>query len=90
MGVKLRSPSEFSILEKYDFASTKFREPRPFAPLLPANSASLCRALLRAMREFRPSVVNCWSDLLNLIGGVVTTRMRVPRMCSASVPGLHR
>ena len=80
MGVKLRSPSEFSNVEKYDFASTEFGDLRPFAPLLPANSASLCRALLRAMREFRPSVVNCWSDLSNLIGGVVSTRMRVPRI----------
>jgi hypothetical protein len=80
MGIRLRSPSEFSCSDKRDVANTQLCDLQPFAPLLPANGASVCRALLRVIQEFGPSIVNCWSDLSNLIGGVVSTRMRVPRI----------
>ena len=80
MSMRLRGPSEFSNGDKGDFANIQLYNLQPFAPLLPANSASVCGALLRVIQEFRPSIVNCWSDLSNLVGGFVSTKMRVPRI----------
>ena len=35
-------------------------------------------ALARAIREFRPEIVHCWSDLANVVGGFVATNVGVP------------
>jgi glycosyltransferase involved in cell wall biosynthesis len=80
MGVRIRTPNEFSSFAGKDFDSTALAGLQSFAPLLPANSASLCHALQLVIQEFRPSVVNSWSDLSNLLGGVVSGMMRVPRI----------
>jgi hypothetical protein len=37
-------------------------------------------ALDRAIKEFRPEIVHCWSDLANVIGGLVSTDLGVPRV----------
>jgi glycosyltransferase involved in cell wall biosynthesis len=38
----------------------------------------LGRALARAIREFCPEIVHCWSDLANVVGGFVATNVGVP------------
>jgi len=40
----------------------------------------LGRALAKTIREFRPEIVHCWSDLANVIGGLVATNLGVPRV----------
>jgi glycosyltransferase involved in cell wall biosynthesis len=39
------------------------------ASILPPNHAALHAALIGAIRDFCPDVVNCWSDLANVLGG---------------------
>jgi Glycosyltransferase Family 4 len=34
-------------------------------------------ALDRAIKEFRPEIVHCWFDLANVIGGLVSTDLRI-------------
>jgi glycosyltransferase involved in cell wall biosynthesis len=80
IGVQLRSPSEFPSDKKRDSISRDLKDLEPFVPLLPENGAGLCRALQRVIQEFKPSIVNCWSDLSNLIGGFVSAKMHVPRI----------
>ena len=80
MGVQLRSPSEFPSGKERDSVSREFKDLQPFAPLLPENGAGPCRALQRVIQEFDPSIVNCWSDLSNLIGGFVSAKIHVPRI----------
>jgi Glycosyltransferase Family 4 len=38
------------------------------------------RALARAITQFRPHVVHCWSDLANVIGGLVGSHLGVPKL----------
>ena len=40
----------------------------------------LGRALARAIKEFRPEVVHCWSDLANVIGGLIGSNLGVPKV----------
>lgn len=49
MNMRLRGPSEFSNDDKGDFANIQMHDLQPFAPLLLANSASVCGALLRVI-----------------------------------------
>jgi glycosyltransferase involved in cell wall biosynthesis len=41
------------------------------------------KALSRAIREFRPEIVHCWSDFANVIGGLVALNLSVPRVVLA-------
>jgi glycosyltransferase involved in cell wall biosynthesis len=41
------------------------------------------RALGRAIKEFRPEIVHCWSDFANVVGGIVSTNLCVPRVILA-------
>src|SRR6266704_2245788 len=80
MGVRVRHPCEFSAAIGDGFDGAAIAGLQSFALLLPANAARICRALMLAIQEFRPSAVNCWSDISNLLGGFVSSRMRVPRI----------
>jgi hypothetical protein len=40
----------------------------------------LGRALAGATKEFCPEVVHCWSDLANVIGGLVGSNLGVPKL----------
>jgi glycosyltransferase involved in cell wall biosynthesis len=55
----------------------------PFASLMPPDIATICAVLALAIEEFRPQVVHCWSDLSNVVGGFVSTRLGVPRIVLA-------
>ena len=60
-----------------------------FAPLLAhLNIAYIGAGLDRVIKEFRPSAVHCWSDVANVIGGLVATKIDVPRivLCQRNVP----
>jgi glycosyltransferase involved in cell wall biosynthesis len=79
-GVRVRHAREFAADPAGLAVDTAIAGLQRFAPLLPANFASLCGALSQEIREFRPNIVNCWSDLANLIGGFVSSSMWVPRI----------
>jgi glycosyltransferase involved in cell wall biosynthesis len=38
------------------------------------------RALAQAIKEFRPEIVHCWSDFANVIGGLISTELCVPKI----------
>ncbi|MFL5065887.1 MAG: hypothetical protein ACJ8ED_14685, partial [Xanthobacteraceae bacterium] len=40
----------------------------------------LGEALDRAIRDFQPAIVHCWSDTANVIGGITATDIGVPRI----------
>jgi glycosyltransferase involved in cell wall biosynthesis/cytochrome c556 len=40
----------------------------------------LGKALRRAIEEFQPDIVHCWSDPANIIGGLVANEVGVPRI----------
>jgi glycosyltransferase involved in cell wall biosynthesis len=81
MGVTVRRPGEgVAAADGLHDSAPAGADLQPYSRLLPANIANSCRALMLAIRQFRPSVVHCWSDLSNLIGGFVSSRMRVPRI----------
>jgi glycosyltransferase involved in cell wall biosynthesis len=53
----------------------------PFVSLLgDLDMLRLGRALDRAIRDFHPAIVHCWSDIANVIGGIVATGIGVPRI----------
>ena len=79
-GVKLWRASDFFTPAEVLFPDAPIPALQPFAPLLPAKIATLCRALMVVIREFRPGVVHCWSHLANLIGGFVSSSVDVPRV----------
>jgi len=80
IGVTVRRPGECVAAGDHLCDSAAGADLQPYSLLLPTNIANICRALMLAIRQFRPSVVHCWSDLSNLIGGFVSRRMRVPRI----------
>jgi glycosyltransferase involved in cell wall biosynthesis len=41
---------------------------------------AIARALAQTIKEFRPAIVHCWSDFANVIGGLVSTNLRVPKV----------
>jgi len=51
-----------------------------FPSLLTIQSVRLCKGVAQAIDEFRPDVVNCWSDYANVIGGFVAAYREVPRI----------
>ena len=38
------------------------------------------RALIRAIKDFRPEIVHCFSDFANVVGGFIATDLCVPRV----------
>src|SRR6185436_11456469 len=79
MGVAVRRPAECVAAADDQPNAAACADLRPYSVLLPTNINGICRELMLAIRQFRPGVVHCWSDLSNLIGGFVSSRMRVPR-----------
>jgi glycosyltransferase involved in cell wall biosynthesis len=51
-----------------------------FPSLLTRQAAHSCKAIARAIDEFDPGAVNCWSDYANVIGGLVAAHRGVPRI----------
>jgi glycosyltransferase involved in cell wall biosynthesis len=79
LGIKCHHPSKFrdSILDE-DNVKDIYRL-RQFAQLVDQlDVVALGRALAKAIRQFRPAIVHCWSDLANVIGGLVATDLGVP------------
>ena len=56
----------------------------PFGPLIPHLSITdLGAALHQAMDEVKPEIVHCWSDVANVVGGLVALTRGVPRIVLA-------
>ncbi|MFZ2005793.1 MAG: glycosyltransferase [Stellaceae bacterium] len=51
-----------------------------YSEILPRPLERICAGLKTVMREFDPTVIYCWSDSANLIGGAVGTQKHVPRI----------
>ena len=51
-----------------------------YAEFLPRRLDEICAGLATVMRRFDPTVIYCWSDVANLVGGVVGTQQRVSRI----------
>ena len=79
-GVTVSRTDDFDTPAKVLLPNTPIPALQPFAPLLPADVASVCWALTLVIREFRPRVVHCWSHLANVIGGFVAADAGVPRI----------
>jgi glycosyltransferase involved in cell wall biosynthesis len=41
---------------------------------------AIARALAQTIKEFRPAIVHCWSDFANVVGGLISTNLRVPKV----------
>jgi glycosyltransferase involved in cell wall biosynthesis len=50
------------------------------AAIFPAGIADIAAKLTEAIITLRPSVVHCWSDVSNLVGGFVASHLAVPRI----------
>lgn len=56
----------------------------PFAPMIPHLSITeLGAALHQIMGEVKPEIVHCWSELANVVGGLVALNRGVPRIVLA-------
>src|SRR5215510_165660 len=81
LGITSRRPSDF-----YDDILSRAAHQSPselarFAALLePLDITQVGEALARAIRDFRPGIVHCWSDPANVIGGIVAAAMGVARI----------
>jgi glycosyltransferase involved in cell wall biosynthesis len=76
LGIKCHHPSKFmcSIVDDEDIYGL-----RQFAEIVEQlDIVALGRALANAIGQFRPAIVHCWSDLANVIGGLVATTLGVP------------
>ena len=79
LGIKCHHPSEFGDSIFAGDGVKDIHDLRQFAQLVDhLDIVPLGRALARAIREFRPEIVHCWSDLANVIGGLVATNLGVP------------
>jgi glycosyltransferase involved in cell wall biosynthesis len=78
LGVPLHHASEFPPVRP-DAAYDTLRLDA-FASILPGSAAAIAGQLAQAIRTLRPSVVHCWSDLSNVVGGFVATNLNVPRI----------
>jgi glycosyltransferase involved in cell wall biosynthesis len=52
----------------------------PFVPILPQNYLTIAEGLAAAIEALRPSVVYCWSDFSNVMGGYIGGLIGVPRI----------
>jgi glycosyltransferase involved in cell wall biosynthesis len=97
LGVKSRRASEFLDTTNLEYECPDDHSLRQFKPLLDhLNVTCLGIALDKAIRDFRPQIVHCWSDIANVIGGFVATVLGVPKVilghrnvpaCRMNVPG---
>jgi glycosyltransferase involved in cell wall biosynthesis len=57
---------------------------RRFAPLIPhLDIMNLAAAVRRVIEDFRPEIVHCWSNITNVIGGVVAAEFGIPKIVLA-------
>src|SRR6516165_4607556 len=79
LGIKCRHPFEFGGFVLSGDSVEDIHDLRQFAQLVDhLDIIPLGGALARAIREFRPEIVHCWSDLANVVGGFVATNVGVP------------
>jgi glycosyltransferase involved in cell wall biosynthesis len=79
LGIKCHHPFEFGGSVVGGDSAEDIHDLREFAQLVDhLDILPLGRALARAIREFRPEIVHCWSDLANVVGGFVATNVGVP------------
>jgi len=79
LGIKCRHPFEFEGSVLSGDSIEDIHDLRQFAQLVDhLDIIPLGGALARAIREFRPEIVHCWSDLANVVGGFVATNVGVP------------
>jgi glycosyltransferase involved in cell wall biosynthesis len=79
LGIKCHHPSKFRDLIFDEDNVEDIYGLRQFAQLVDElDMVALGRALTKAIRQFRPAIVHCWSDLANVIGGLVATNLGVP------------
>jgi glycosyltransferase involved in cell wall biosynthesis len=79
LGINCHHPSKFrsSIVDEHKVEDIYGL--RQFAQIVDQlDIDALGRALANAIRQFRPAIVHCWSDLANVIGGLVATTLGVP------------
>ena len=67
------SPSELA-----DHAGTAVERLCEYARILPRNLKEICSGLATVMRQSCPTVIYCWSDTANIIGGLVGVQEGVP------------
>ncbi|HEX8076815.1 MAG TPA: glycosyltransferase [Chthoniobacterales bacterium] len=77
LGVQVRFVSEFPVGTGRESGRPAARALQPYASLLNLNIEALGEALQVAIRNFCPDIVHCWSDLANVVGGLVATNMNV-------------
>jgi glycosyltransferase involved in cell wall biosynthesis len=80
LGVKLQRVSQIPAPAGNGLDSSDNYGLQAFDKLLPLNITSVCTALAQTIKTYRPSIVHCWSDFSNLVGGFLSLRMRVPRI----------
>jgi glycosyltransferase involved in cell wall biosynthesis len=81
LGVKCQHASDLGDLIVGGDSIEDIHSLRQFAQLVDhLDVVPLGRALARTIGEFRPEIVHCWSDLANVIGGLVATNLGVPRV----------
>ena len=79
IGIKCHYPSAFEADDEEDAEDVRGLE--RFAHLVVhLNVVAIGRALARTIREYRPEVVHCWSDFSNVVGGLTSTNLAVPRI----------
>jgi glycosyltransferase involved in cell wall biosynthesis len=84
LGVRIRSAADFGDSAIGDGETADAFGLGPYASLFETfGSTALARALARSIEDTRPSVVHCWSDYTNVLGGFVATRLGVPKVVLA-------
>jgi glycosyltransferase involved in cell wall biosynthesis len=79
LGIKCHHPFEFGGSVVGGDSVEDIHDLRQFAQLVDhLDIIPLGGALARSIREFRPEIVHCWSDLANVVGGLVATNVGVP------------
>jgi glycosyltransferase involved in cell wall biosynthesis len=79
LGIKCQHPFELGDFIVGGDSVEDIHGLRQFAQLVDhLDIVPLGGALARAIREFRPEIVHCWSDLANVVGGLVATNVGVP------------
>jgi glycosyltransferase involved in cell wall biosynthesis len=81
LGIRSRRPSDLYDEVVWETGNRSGNELPRFTSLLEhLNVTQIGEALNRAIRDFQPGVVHCWSDIANVIGGLVSTNIGVPRI----------
>jgi glycosyltransferase involved in cell wall biosynthesis len=81
LGIQSRRAADLADVETRAVDFPNVHGLQQFLPLLDHfNIARLGLALEKAIREVRPEIVHCWSDISNVIGGYVAAALGVPRI----------